>query len=140
MKRILFSIIASFTIFAQFAFSQKASSINNQDYSKASVAIRFFDRTMYYPGSKEDNPIYVDVSITNKGTDTLRFKLAELFYLEPVEALPADKLIARHNAGGLYIEFFKGFEHLVGAVAHSVEHYGLAAVFKRLPYALLLFY
>lgn len=77
MKRILFSIIASFTIFAQFAFSQKASSINNQDYSKASVAIRFFDRTMYYPGSKEDNPIYVDVSITNKGTDTLRFKLAD---------------------------------------------------------------
>ena len=77
MKRILFSIIASFTLFAQFAFAQKSNSINNQDYSKASVAIRFYDRTMYYPGSKEDNPIYVDVSITNKGTDTLRFKLAD---------------------------------------------------------------
>lgn len=77
MKRILFTIIASFTLFAQFAFGQKANSINNQDYSKASVSIRFYDRTMYYPGSKEDNPIYVDVAITNKGTDTLRFKLAD---------------------------------------------------------------
>ncbi len=32
---------------------------------------------MYYPGSKEDNPILVDVAITNNGTDTLRFKLAD---------------------------------------------------------------
>ncbi|MBR4600116.1 MAG: hypothetical protein IKO39_08715 [Treponema sp.] len=79
MKRTLISIIASFTIFAQFALAQSAAAkkSNTQDYSKASVSIRFYDRTMYYPGSKEDNPIYVDVAITNKGTDTLRFKLAD---------------------------------------------------------------
>ena len=79
MKRTLISIIASFTIFAQFALAQSAlaKNANTQDYSKASVSIRFYDRTMYYPGSKEDNPIYVDVAITNKGTDTLRFKLAD---------------------------------------------------------------
>ena len=76
MKRILFSIITVFSIFAQFAFSQTVSE-KQADYSKASVSIRFYDRTMYYPGSKEDNPIYVDVAITNKGTDTLRFKLAD---------------------------------------------------------------
>ena len=78
MKRTLIAIISTFTLFAQFAFSQnsgdrKANSINTSDYSKASVSIRFYDRTMYYPGSKEDNPILVDVAITNNGTDTLRF-------------------------------------------------------------------
>lgn len=82
MKRTLIAIISTFTLFAQFAFSQnsgdrKANSINTSDYSQASVSIRFYDRTMYYPGSKEDNPILVDVAITNNGTDTLRFKLAD---------------------------------------------------------------
>ncbi|MBQ2596375.1 MAG: hypothetical protein II581_00580, partial [Oscillospiraceae bacterium] len=47
------------------------------DYSNASVSIKFFDRTMYYPGSAEDNPIYVHVTIKNKGPETLRFKLAD---------------------------------------------------------------
>lgn len=76
LKRILLSIITVFSIFAQFSFAQDAGE-KQADYSNASVSIRFYDRTMYYPGSKEDNPIYVDVAITNKGTDTLRFKLAD---------------------------------------------------------------
>lgn len=78
MKRILFSIIAIFSIFAQFAFSQKSGDAGaGQDYSQASVSIKFYDRTMYYPGSKVDNPIFVDVAISNRGTETLRFKLAD---------------------------------------------------------------
>ena len=32
---------------------------------------------MYYPGNADDNPIFVHVSVVNKGTDTLRFKLAD---------------------------------------------------------------
>ncbi|MCR4822551.1 MAG: hypothetical protein K5873_06730 [Treponema sp.] len=73
MKRTLLAIISIFAIFAQFGFSENKAS----DYSKASVSIKFYDRTMYYPGSKSDNPIYVNVAITNEGTDTLRFKLAD---------------------------------------------------------------
>ena len=72
MKRTLFTILAIFSLITQFSFSQNAA-----DYAKASVTIKFYDRTMYYTGSKEDNPIYVDIAITNKGTDTLRFKLAD---------------------------------------------------------------
>ena len=72
MKRTLFAII---TIFALFAHSVAAQS--SQDFSKAAVQIKFYDRTMYYPGSADDNPIFVQVSITNEGTDTLRFKLAD---------------------------------------------------------------
>ena len=74
MKRTLFSIIAILTVFTQFTFSQTK---NAKDYANTSVSIKFFDRTMYYPGSKEDNPIFVDVAITNKSTETLRFKLAD---------------------------------------------------------------
>ncbi len=76
MKRSLISIITILTIFAQFGFSQGLTRTEN-DYSKANVNIKFFDRTMYYPGMTEDNPVYVSVSIENTGSDTLRFKLAD---------------------------------------------------------------
>ena len=72
MKRTLVTIIAIFSGFAQLAFSQAAT-----DYGDASVNISFYDRTMYYPSAVNDNPIYVHVSITNTGTETLRFKLAD---------------------------------------------------------------
>ncbi len=72
MKRTLFAIIALFSAISSFSFAQNVS-----DYKEAQVSIKFYDRTMYYPGSKDDNPIYVDVAITNRGTDTLRFKLAD---------------------------------------------------------------
>ena len=63
-----FLIIAVLALFAHSVFA---------DFSKASVSIKFFDRTMYYPGSAEDNPIFVHVTIKNTGTETLRFKLAD---------------------------------------------------------------
>ena len=64
-----------------------------------------------------------------------RLKLAEFFYPEPVKALTADKAVARHYRRGFNIEFFKGSEHLVRAVAHSVKDNGLFAVFKAAPNA-----
>ena len=66
-----FLIIAFFALFAHSIFAQSAG------YSNASVSIKFFDRTMYYPGSADDNPIFVHVTIKNKGPETLRFKLAD---------------------------------------------------------------
>lgn len=80
MKRIIFSIITIFAIFGQFAFSQESKTAQEQkddDFSKAAVSIKFYDRTIYYPGNADDNPINVSISITNNGTDTLRFKLAD---------------------------------------------------------------
>ena len=72
MKRTLVAIIAVFAGFAQLAFSEEA-----KKYADAKVNISFYDRTMYYPSGTGDNPIYVHVSIVNKGTETLRFKLAD---------------------------------------------------------------
>lgn len=75
MKRKLIAIISFFLILAQsfiFAENNKTS-----DYSKTEVSIKFYDRTMYYPGKAEDNPIYVHITIANKGTENLYFKLAD---------------------------------------------------------------
>lgn len=44
---------------------------------EADVSIAFYNKTVYYPGTASDNPIYVRVTIANRGTDTLRFKLAD---------------------------------------------------------------
>ncbi len=73
MKRTLLAIISTFALFAQFATAQTST----QDFSKASVVIKFFDRTMYNTASADDNPVNVNVSIINNGTETLRFKLAD---------------------------------------------------------------
>lgn len=72
MKRTLIAIVSFFALFAQFAAAEKAA-----DYSGAEAVIKFYDRTMYYPTGTEENPIFVHVSLVNKGTETLRFKLAD---------------------------------------------------------------
>lgn len=65
MKRILAVIIAGFALFAQ-SYAQDIE-----------VTAQFYNKTMYYPGSAEDNPVYVHVTVANKGPETLRFKLAD---------------------------------------------------------------
>lgn len=65
MKRILAAIIAGFALFAQ-SYAQDIE-----------ITAKFYNKTMYYPGSAEDNPVYVHVTVANKGPETLRFKLAD---------------------------------------------------------------
>ena len=43
----------------------------------ASVAIKYYNKTVYYPENSADNPVYIHISIMNTGTETLRFKLAD---------------------------------------------------------------
>lgn len=47
------------------------------DGAKAEVSISFLNRGVYYPGSAEERPIWVSCTITNVGTETYRFRLAE---------------------------------------------------------------
>ncbi len=67
--------MAVFAIFAQSVCAEKTDSVQN--YKDAQVIIKFYDRTMYYPENAEENPMYVHVSIVNKGAENLRFKLAD---------------------------------------------------------------
>lgn len=71
MKRTLTLIIAIFMLFAQSVWAQ------NESFKNAEVSIRFYDRTMYYPGDAENNPVYVHITVRNTGSETLRFKLAD---------------------------------------------------------------
>ena len=72
-SRKLLSIITIFSLFGQIqAFAQKTN-----DFSKASVSIKYHNRAIYYPGNSADNPINVHITIKNEGTETLRFKLAD---------------------------------------------------------------
>ena len=72
-SRKLLSIITIFSLFGQIQlFAQ-----NKNDFSKASVSIKYHNRSIYYPGNSADNPINVHITIKNEGTETLRFKLAD---------------------------------------------------------------
>lgn len=73
MKRTFISIIAIIALFAQTAWTQTQTSA----FNGASVSIKFYDKTMYYPGNSPDNPVYVKVTIANTGSETVRFKLAD---------------------------------------------------------------
>lgn len=65
-------IITSFLLFAQIhLFSSE------NDFENASVSIRYYNRTIYYPTEADENPINIHVTIKNNSTQTLRFKLAD---------------------------------------------------------------
>lgn len=42
-----------------------------------SVTIRFYNKTVYYPGNGQENPVLIRVTISNNTSDTMRFKLAD---------------------------------------------------------------
>ena len=69
MKRFLLVIISIFILFAQSIVAQE-----NQDVQ---VSIKLYNKTLYYPGESLDNPIYVHITVANKSSETLRFKLAD---------------------------------------------------------------
>ena len=46
-------------------------------YDDMSVSIKYYDRTMYYPGNPDTNPVFVHISIKNNSARTMRFRLAD---------------------------------------------------------------
>lgn len=77
MKRILILIISFFTIFAQSVFSENFNNLHTDSFDNAEIKIKYYNKTMYYPGDTLDNPIYIHITVANKGPETLRFKLAD---------------------------------------------------------------
>lgn len=74
--RKLGSIITVLFAFAQIGLYAQ-SSAKVQDFSNASVSIKYYNKSIYYPGNADDFPVFVHITIKNNGTDTLRFKLAD---------------------------------------------------------------
>ena len=73
MKRSIILIIAILTIFCHSLFAQNSANQNNG----IDVSIKYYNKTVYYPESSEENPIYVHITISNNGTEPFRFKLAD---------------------------------------------------------------
>jgi hypothetical protein len=69
MKRILIFSIIIFSIFAQ--------SVLCQDLKTTEIKIKYFNKTIYYPQETVDNPVYVHITVANRGAETVRFKLAD---------------------------------------------------------------
>ena len=75
MKRTSLFIIAFLFIFGQITYAQ--NKIDKSAFDDMSLSIKYFDKTMYYPGNADTNPVYVHISIRNNSSKTLRFKLAD---------------------------------------------------------------
>ena len=75
MKKTLSVLLAGLLFVANAVSAQE--SYSNLTSENAEVSINFIDKTIYYPGNAEENPIYIHVTIANKGPETLRFKLAD---------------------------------------------------------------
>ena len=69
VKRTLLATIAVFMVCAHTAVAQTKDN--------AEVSIKFYDRTMYYPGDADSNPVYVYITLSNTTSETLRFKVAD---------------------------------------------------------------
>ena len=50
---------------------------NSFDYKNAQVSIKYYNRSVYYPGNADEAPVFVHITIKNNGAETLRFKLAD---------------------------------------------------------------
>ena len=73
MKRSIFFIIAFLSFFIHSIFAQNQSAQSNG----IDISIKYYNKTVYYPESSEENPIYVHITISNNGTEPFRFKLAD---------------------------------------------------------------
>ncbi len=79
------------------------------DFSGADVSIRFFDKTVYYPGDATENPIWIRVTVSNAGSRTVRFKLADdrIFSVDfivrnvkNIQLPRADSFVRKRSASG----------------------------------------
>jgi len=110
VKHTLPIIITFFVIFAQCITAQNELTYPAQDDTSstpsqatlkdAELSIKFYDRTMYYPGDSDENPVYIHISIANKGSDTLRFKLANdrAFSIDFLAYTVKNNMLAQTNA------------------------------------------
>ena len=81
MKRILTIIVSVFLIFAQSLFAQSAENftLNNKsaDFDALDITIAYKNKTIFFPSDTANSPVLVDVTIENKGAETVYFKIAD---------------------------------------------------------------
>ncbi|OQB03360.1 MAG: hypothetical protein BWY20_01662 [Spirochaetes bacterium ADurb.Bin215] len=88
---IVFSIAATAALFC-------AETTDTAAVHGADLSIRFFERTIYYPGNSPAEPVLVQVSLSNNTPQPLRFKMADdHFYSLDFSALTTRNLPLDHT-------------------------------------------
>ena len=88
---IVFSIAATAALFC-------AETADTAAVHGADLSIRFFERTIYYPGNSPAEPVLVQVSLSNNTPQPLRFKMADdHFYSLDFSALTTRNLPLDHT-------------------------------------------
>lgn len=64
-------------VFATIAAVFILNGLFSEEPEKETVSIRFYDKSVYYPGGSSSEPIFVKIAITNNGSETMYFKLAD---------------------------------------------------------------
>ena len=64
-------------LFAYSVSAQNYVATTSAGTSNAEIGVKFYNRTLYYPGNAEENPVYIHITIRNTSSDTLRFKLTD---------------------------------------------------------------
>ena len=72
-----YTLIALLFLAASLLLNAQTPAENLNAGAKAEVSISFLSKGIYYPGSAEARPILVNCTITNTGTETYRFRLAD---------------------------------------------------------------
>lgn len=73
MKKILSIVLFVPFFLATLCFAEAKKEDNNEKQ----ISIRFYAKSVYYPGNEDSEPIFVKVSITNSSAKAMRFKLAD---------------------------------------------------------------
>lgn len=71
-RKVFIFTIFLFLLFGTFCFAQGGDKLDEK-----LVSIRFYTKSIYYPGGAGTEPIFVKISITNPKAQTMRFKLAD---------------------------------------------------------------
>lgn len=66
-----------FTVFLSLLFSTFCFAQDDDKLDDKLISIRFYTKSIYYPGGAGSEPIFVKISITNNKAQAMRFKLAD---------------------------------------------------------------
>ena len=87
-------------LFSTYLFAKDGDEAEGSDSKEKKLNIRFYTKTVYYPGGAISEPIFVKVAITNTSSRAMRFKLADdRSYSVDFSLLNTKNREAVHNEG-----------------------------------------
>ncbi len=77
MNRKILKLIFLSLLFSTYIFAKDGRDEEKSSSQMKKLNIRFYTKSVYYPGGDTSEPIFIKVAITNTSSTTMRFKLAD---------------------------------------------------------------